>query len=207
MLSENGLCITSSKARSKAAASAATARITDKHLLARVQGYRSCRASHGAKEGAWYFEVKIEQLGVGGAARLGWCVTWIAVLSARHKRVFMFEHLRGYCRAKPEADINASVGADAHGYCYGSRGTKVHNGARELYGREARSFKLPSVRNHHQHRRLLQYRQGDVVGIYIYLPLAPVKVRYSALVAVIRTDCASCHTERPCAVQWEALRA
>lgn len=43
------------------------------------QGYRSCRATHGAREGAWYFEVRIEHLGETGAARLGWC----ALLSLR----------------------------------------------------------------------------------------------------------------------------
>lgn len=41
-------------------------------------------------------------------------------------------------RAKPEAEINAPVGADAHGFCFASKGRRFHQGNRMDYGAEAR---------------------------------------------------------------------
>ena len=38
---------------------------THTHLL-------QVRATHGAHQGTWYYEVRVERLGEGGAARLGW---------------------------------------------------------------------------------------------------------------------------------------
>lgn len=41
-------------------------------------------------------------------------------------------------RAKAEAEINAPVGFDAHGFCFASKGRKVHSGAKAEYGAEVR---------------------------------------------------------------------
>lgn len=58
------------------------------------------RATHGAHEGTWYYEVHIEELGASGAARVGW--------ATRH------------------AELQAPVGHDAYGYSYRSKeGSKV----------------------------------------------------------------------------------
>mmetsp|Transcript_34775 Transcript_34775/g.88072 ORF Transcript_34775/g.88072 Transcript_34775/m.88072 type:complete len:333 (-) Transcript_34775:313-1311(-) len=59
-------------------------------------------------------------------------------------------HVRlGWCTRK--AELQAPVGFDVHGYCYRDlEGSKVHAGKREPYGQ--------------------QYGEGDVVGLYIYMP-------------------------------------
>eukprot|EP00887_Chlorella_sp_A99_P006738 scaffold3.g6738.t1 len=75
------------------------------------KGYRMVRATHGAHEGTWYFEVSIDSLGPTGAARLGW--------------------------ATRKGELLAPVGADEHSYAYRStEGSKVHRGLRESYGEE-----------------------------------------------------------------------
>lgn len=67
------------------------------------------RATHGVREGCWYFEITIEHLGETGHARCGWCTS--------------------------KADIQAPVGSDQYGFAYRDlEGTKVHKGMREAYG-------------------------------------------------------------------------
>ncbi|BBM97810.1 Set1/Ash2 histone methyltransferase complex subunit ASH2 [Marchantia polymorpha subsp. ruderalis] len=73
------------------------------------KGYRMVRATRGVVEGAWYFEIIVQNLGLTGHTRLGW--------SSR----------RG--------DIQAPVGYDAHSYAYRDvDGSKVHCALREPYG-------------------------------------------------------------------------
>ncbi|KAA6425420.1 MAG: Set1 Ash2 histone methyltransferase complex subunit ASH2 [Trebouxia sp. A1-2] len=56
------------------------------------KGYRMARATHGAFQGTWYFEVKITKLGKSGHVRLGW--------STR------------------KGDLQAPVGYDQHSFGY-----------------------------------------------------------------------------------------
>lgn len=59
--------------------------------------------------------------------------------------------------ATRKAELQASVGFDKHGYTFRDvDGSKVHNGKREPYGQP--------------------FTQGDVVGLYAYLPPAPTPV-------------------------------
>ena len=62
------------------------------------------RATHGAHQGTWYFEVTVCSLGPTGACRLGW--------------------------ATRKGELQAPVGADPHSYSYRSKeGSKVCGGA------------------------------------------------------------------------------
>lgn len=73
------------------------------------KGYRMARATHGAFQGTWYFEVKITKLGKSGHVRLGW--------STR------------------KGDLQAPVGYDQHSFGYRDlEGVKVHQANREAYG-------------------------------------------------------------------------
>ena len=67
------------------------------------------RATKGAYQGTWYFEVRVDHLGESGHARLGW--------STR----------RG--------DLQGPVGYDEHSLGYRDlEGSKVHRALREPYG-------------------------------------------------------------------------
>ncbi|KAL3701923.1 hypothetical protein R1sor_019945 [Riccia sorocarpa] len=73
------------------------------------KGYRMVRATRGVVQGAWYFEIFIENLGPTGHTRLGW--------------------------STGRGDIQAPVGYDAHSYAYRDLdGSKVHSAMREPYG-------------------------------------------------------------------------
>mmetsp|Transcript_5464 Transcript_5464/g.13338 ORF Transcript_5464/g.13338 Transcript_5464/m.13338 type:complete len:305 (+) Transcript_5464:298-1212(+) len=81
----------------------------DNLVASSTKGYRSVRATHGARCGTWYFEVHVKHLGSSGHCRLGW--------------------------AAKKAELQAPVGYDAHGYSYRDiGGTKVHMARREQYG-------------------------------------------------------------------------
>lgn len=89
------------------------------------KGFRSVRATHGFHEGTHYCEVTVEQLGETGHCRLGW--------SSR------------------QAEINAPVGYDQHGFGYRDlEGSKVHKATREEYGEG--------------------YAEGDVLGLFLHMP-------------------------------------
>ncbi|KAI3984161.1 hypothetical protein MKX01_011115 [Papaver californicum] len=75
------------------------------------KGYRMVRATRGVVEGAWYFEIKVLNLGESGHTRLGW--------------------------STDKGDLQAPVGYD--GYSFGYRdvdGSKIHKALREKYGEE-----------------------------------------------------------------------
>lgn len=89
------------------------------------KGFRSVRATHGFHEGTHYCEVSVEHLGDTGHVRLGW--------SSR------------------QAEINAPVGYDQHGFGYRDlEGSRVHKASREPYGEP--------------------YGEGDVLGLFMHLP-------------------------------------
>ncbi|TYJ55711.1 hypothetical protein B9479_003618 [Cryptococcus floricola] len=108
------------------------------------RGFRSCRANVSVREGAWYYEVKIE-IGDGdrGAGRgLG----GDSVVGNPHVRL-------GWGRR--ESNLDTPVGCDA--YSYGIRdatGEKVHLSRPKTYARKG-------------------FRSGDVVGCLIKLPPRP----------------------------------
>ncbi|KFK35848.1 hypothetical protein AALP_AA4G044800 [Arabis alpina] len=75
------------------------------------KGYRMVRATRGAIDGAWYFEIKVVNLGETGHTRLGW--------------------------STDKGDLQAPVGYD--GNSFGFRdidGCKIHKALREKYGEE-----------------------------------------------------------------------
>lgn len=110
---------------SKADKAAQLAVSDDRLSVTGAKGYRTVRASHGAHEGTWYCEVTVAHLGDTGHCRLGW--------------------------ATKGAELQAPVGADAHGFAYRDlEGSKVHKGLREDYGDA--------------------YSEGDVVGLLLHLP-------------------------------------
>lgn len=81
----------------------------DGRSLTGAKGYRLARATHGAHEGTWYFEVEVTRLGETGHCRLGW--------------------------ATAKAELQAPVGFDAFGFGYRDvDGSKVSNALREPYG-------------------------------------------------------------------------
>ncbi|XP_023750991.1 protein TRAUCO [Lactuca sativa] len=75
------------------------------------KGYRMVRATRGVMEGAWYFEIKVVNLGETGHTRLGW--------------------------STEKGDLQAPVGYDGNSYGYRDiDGSKVHKALREKYGDE-----------------------------------------------------------------------
>lgn len=76
-----------------------------------TKGYRMVRATRGVLEGAWYFEIKVVNLGETGHTRLGW--------------------------STEKGDLQAPVGSDANSFGYRDvDGSKVHRAVREKYGEE-----------------------------------------------------------------------
>ncbi|XP_068311159.1 protein TRAUCO-like [Pyrus communis] len=76
-----------------------------------AKGYRMVRATRGAAEGAWYFEIKVVNLGESGHTRLGW--------------------------STEKGDLQAPVGYDGNSFGYRDiDGSKVHKALREKYGEE-----------------------------------------------------------------------
>ncbi|XP_010545599.1 PREDICTED: protein TRAUCO [Tarenaya hassleriana] len=76
-----------------------------------TKGYRMVRATRGVVEGAWYFEIKVVNLGETGHTRLGW--------------------------STEKGDLQAPVGYD--GNSFGFRdidGSKIHKALREEYAEE-----------------------------------------------------------------------
>ncbi|KAL8262763.1 hypothetical protein R6Q59_024113 [Mikania micrantha] len=75
------------------------------------KGYRMVRATRGVIEGAWYYEIKVVNLGETGHTRLGW--------------------------STEKGDLQAPVGYDGNSYGYRDiDGSKVHKALREKYGDE-----------------------------------------------------------------------
>ncbi|KAL8260122.1 hypothetical protein R6Q59_028075 [Mikania micrantha] len=73
------------------------------------KGYRMVRATRGVMDGAWYFEIKVVNLGETGHTRLGW--------------------------STEKGDLQAPVGYDGNSYGYRDiDGSKVHKALRENYG-------------------------------------------------------------------------
>ena len=76
-----------------------------------TKGYRMVRATRGVVEGAWYFEIKIVNLGETGHTRLGWSME--------------------------KGDLQAPVGYDGNSFGYRDiDGSKIHKALREKYGEE-----------------------------------------------------------------------
>lgn len=81
----------------------------DKLSVSGTKGYRTARATHGAREGTWYCEATATFLGPTGHCRIGWCTG--------------------------KAELQAPVGYDKYGYSYRDlEGSKVHKALREPYG-------------------------------------------------------------------------
>ncbi|KAI8474829.1 MAG: concanavalin A-like lectin/glucanase domain-containing protein [Monoraphidium minutum] len=81
----------------------------DRLAVTAAKGYRLARATHGAREGAWYCEVTVSRLGETGHCRLGW--------------------------ATAKAELQAPVGSDGCGFAYRDlEGSKVSAALREPYG-------------------------------------------------------------------------
>lgn len=75
------------------------------------KGYRMVRATRGVTEGAWYFEIKLVNLGESGHTRLGW--------------------------STEKGDLQAPVGYDANSFGYRDiDGSKIHKALRQKYGEE-----------------------------------------------------------------------
>ncbi|XP_047308605.1 protein TRAUCO-like [Impatiens glandulifera] len=76
-----------------------------------TKGYRMVRATRGVVEGAWYFEIKVVNLGETGHTRIGWTTE--------------------------KGDLQAPVGYDGNSYGYRDiDGCKIHKAMRETYGEE-----------------------------------------------------------------------
>ncbi|KAJ8751116.1 hypothetical protein K2173_016297 [Erythroxylum novogranatense] len=83
----------------------------DRMSAGSTKGYRMVRATRGVCEGAWYFEIKVVNLGETGHTRLGW--------------------------STEKGDLQAPVGYDANSFGYrDTDGSKVHKALREKYGEE-----------------------------------------------------------------------
>jgi Set1/Ash2 histone methyltransferase complex subunit ASH2 len=97
----------------------------DRAAVTGWKGFRSVRATHGFHEGTHYCELTVEHLGETGHCRLGW--------------------------STKQAEINAPVGYDQHGFGYRDlEGSKVHKASRQEYGEP--------------------FGQGDVLGLFLHLP-------------------------------------
>lgn len=83
----------------------------DRMSAGSTKGYRMVRATRGVVEGAWYFEIKVVNLGESGHTRLGW--------------------------STEKGDLQAPVGYDGNSFGYRDiDGSKVHKALREKYGEE-----------------------------------------------------------------------
>ncbi|KAF5735804.1 protein TRAUCO [Tripterygium wilfordii] len=83
----------------------------DRMSAGSTKGYRMVRATRGVSEGAWYFEIKVVNLGPTGHTRLGWTTE--------------------------KGDLQAPVGYDGNSFGYRDMdGSKVHKALREKYGEE-----------------------------------------------------------------------
>ncbi|CAL5423741.1 unnamed protein product [Camellia sinensis] len=83
----------------------------DRLTAASIKGYTMVRATRGVVDGAWYFEIKVVNLGETGHTRFGW--------------------------STEKGDLQAPVGYDGNSYGYRDiDGTKVHKALREKYGDE-----------------------------------------------------------------------
>jgi hypothetical protein len=93
--------------------SAAGVSFSDGNLVMRSsKGYRMARATHGVREGTFYFEVEVVRLGASGHLRVGW--------------------------ATPRGELQAPVGYDKFSYALRDvGGEKCHKSLREDYAREA----------------------------------------------------------------------
>uniref|UniRef100_A0A0D6QRR8 B30.2/SPRY domain-containing protein n=1 Tax=Araucaria cunninghamii TaxID=56994 RepID=A0A0D6QRR8_ARACU len=81
----------------------------DRLTAGSTKGYRMVRATRGVVEDAWYFEIRVVNLGETGHTRLGW--------------------------STEKGDVQAPVGYDANSYSYRDvDGSKVHKAVREPYG-------------------------------------------------------------------------
>eukprot|EP00803_Ostreobium_quekettii_P001212 evm.model.scf_206EXC.8 EVM.evm.TU.scf_206EXC.8 scf_206EXC:80995-86740(-) len=84
-------------------------KVEDGRRVTSSKGYRTVRATHGAHEGCWYFEVKVTHLGATGHCRIGW--------------------------ATRKAELQAPVGYDQYGFSYRDiGGTKQNKAWRSEYG-------------------------------------------------------------------------
>lgn len=83
----------------------------DRMSAGSTKGYRMVRATRGVVEGAWYFEIRVVNLGETGHTRLGW--------------------------STEKGDLQAPVGYDGNSFGYRDiDGSKVHKALREKYGDE-----------------------------------------------------------------------
>ncbi|KAJ4724327.1 Set1/Ash2 histone methyltransferase complex subunit ASH2 [Melia azedarach] len=83
----------------------------DRLTAGSTKGYRMVRATRGVVEGAWYYEIKVVNLGETGHTRLGW--------------------------STEKGDLQAPVGYDGNSFGYRDiDGSKVHKALREKYGEE-----------------------------------------------------------------------
>ncbi|MED6220320.1 hypothetical protein PIB30_043764 [Stylosanthes scabra] len=83
----------------------------DRMVAGSTKGYRMVRATRGVVEGAWYFEIRVLDLGETGHTRLGW--------------------------STEKGDLQAPVGYDGNSFGYRDiDGSKVHKALREKYGEE-----------------------------------------------------------------------
>ena len=83
----------------------------DRMVAGSTKGYRMVRATRGVVEGAWYFEIRVLNLGETGHTRLGW--------------------------STEKGDLQAPVGYDGNSFGYRDiDGSKVHKALREKYGEE-----------------------------------------------------------------------
>ncbi|KAK9811769.1 hypothetical protein WJX72_009761 [[Myrmecia] bisecta] len=81
----------------------------DQMAVTSSKGYRMARATHGAYQGTWYFEITVTHLGETGHCRLGW--------------------------STGKGELQAPVGYDQHSFGYRDlEGSKVHRALREEYG-------------------------------------------------------------------------
>lgn len=83
----------------------------DRMSAGSTKGYRMVRATRGVVQGAWYFEIRVVNLGETGHTRLGW--------------------------STEKGDLQAPVGYDGNSFGYRDiDGSKVHKALREKYGEE-----------------------------------------------------------------------
>lgn len=82
------------------------------------------RATRGAYEGTWYFEIRVSHLGATGHCRLGW--------------------------STKKGELQAPVGYDEHSLAYRDlEGSKVHKALRENYGTPYAEVGCPPQKQFH----------------------------------------------------------